>query len=196
MSSASSVEEIAPNEALPDVESIDRTLVTPETEASKASWKDHFSKMMDELSNDYMTRVMDLANQDSYSVSLRIPTGNKIPDPLDENLQVDEYKGWETRTFKRGRITTADYNKVEKLRASYNKDKDPERVADTLHKIYQYLAYCYLEMAAADFKRSDWDELKPILDGCNFKTVYSLKNSTLAARRARQQATQATSGTQ
>src|SRR5215510_7461135 len=110
--SAGNVEGIPPNEALPDVESIDRTVVTPETEAAKASWKDHFSKMLDDLSNDYMTRVMDLANQDSYTLSLRIPTGNKIPDPLDDAIMIDEYRGWETKSYKRGRITTQDYNKV------------------------------------------------------------------------------------
>ncbi len=157
-------------------EEIKESQVLPESQTAKSTWQDYFSKMMNDLSDDYMKRVMELANNDNYEISLRVPTGNKMKDPF-SGEEVDEFKGWEKKRYSRGRITAADYNKVEKLRAQYQKEKDPEKIADMLARIYQFLAYCFLEMSYNEFIRTDWDEVKPVLDACNFRTVYSLKNS-------------------
>jgi hypothetical protein len=165
-----------------NIENIDKSKALPEQEAAQSNWTQYFEKMMQGLGDDYMKRIVELAKQESYTISLRKPTGNKVPDPT-TGEEVDEFRGWETKQYSRGKIMSSDYNKVEKLRAQYNKERDPEKIADMLARIYQFLAYCYLEMPYSDFIRTDWDEIKPILDACNFRTVYSLPNSQTGSTR-------------
>jgi len=139
----------------------------------------NFNKMMSELGDDYFNYVVKLARQQEYTLTLKKPTGRKTTDPVTDE-EVDEYIGWEQKTYKRNKITTEEYNKVETLRALYNKEKDAEKIAKILGKMYRYLAYIYLGMTEADFKRADWEEIKPTLDSCNFGTVYSMRQNNKA----------------
>lgn len=146
-------------------------------EIIQSNWQDYYTKLLKNFESDYSKRLIKLAKQDSYSVSLRIPTGKKIEDPLDPDKKIEEYKGWEQKTYERQKIASADFKRVEKLRAEYAKIKDPDKVVEMVARMYQFLAYCYLAMSAEEFGRTDWDEIKPILDACNFRTVNSLPNS-------------------
>jgi hypothetical protein len=144
----------------------------PKSETAK-----HFNEMMSRLGDDYFDRVTKLAEQNTYSIGFKIPTGKTIKDPItDEDIL--EYSGWENKTYRRGRITAEEYKKIEILRGKYNKERDQEKNAELFAKLYQYIAYVYLGMKYEDIRRADWDELKPVLDACNFGTVYSMKNKS------------------
>jgi hypothetical protein len=149
----------------------------PEIQQAQSGWQEYFQKIVGDVQNDYAKLIIEYAKKDQYEISLRMPTGRKIPDPIDPTQMIDEFKGWTKKDFKRCKITSADYARLEKLRADFNKEKDPTKVADMLARIYQFLAYCYLEMPYEEFIRADWDEVKPILDGCNFRTMYGIPNS-------------------
>lgn len=136
----------------------------------------NFNIMMSKLGDEYFNFVMKLAKEDKYTLTLKKPTGRKIKDPLTDE-EVDEFIGWESRIYNRHRITTEEYNKIEALRGKFNKEKDDvDAIADILAKMYRYLAYVYLQMPQEDFLRADWEEIKPVLDACNFATVYSIRN--------------------
>lgn len=148
---------------------------SPEVPASssESDFAKEFDKMLQKYGEDYMRRVVENAKKDTYSITLMIPTGKKVPDPLEPEKELDEYNGTETKKYKRRPISAKDYHRAEKLRAQFQNEKDPDKVADNQARIYQFLAFCYLGMAPAEFNRvADWTEIKLVVDSCNHKTLY------------------------
>jgi hypothetical protein len=145
----------------------------PEPVAETTSFTEYFDKMIQKYGEDYMKRVVEMAKQQKYTIQLRKPTGKKIPDPLEPEKQMDEYSGMEPKDYTRQPISAEDYHRAEKLRAKFQNEKDPDKVADNQARIYQFLAYCYLGMAYSEFARvADWTEIKLVIDACNHKTLY------------------------
>jgi hypothetical protein len=143
----------------------------------------NFNIMIGQLGDDYFKLIHKMAKWEEYTFTLKKPTGNKVPDPLDETQMIDEFSGWEQKTYKRLKITTAEYQKIESLRGEYNSLKDDTKaIAAVLAKMYRYLAYVYLQMPYSDFLRGDWEEIKPALDACNFSTVYGMRHKELGAK--------------
>jgi hypothetical protein len=149
----------------------DATQLSEEAKRVQSEWEKYFAG----LGDDYLKRVTDLAKKQAFTISLRKPTGRKIKHPITEQEE-PEYKGWEERNYERGKIASPDWHMVEKMRAQMAKEKDQEKVMEMMAKIYEFLAYCYLGMPHDEYVRTDWEELKPIIDACNFRTIYSLPN--------------------
>ncbi|MBD0328368.1 MAG: hypothetical protein ICV68_18275 [Pyrinomonadaceae bacterium] len=154
---------------------------SPEVPTTKESdFAEQFEKMLTKYGEDYMRRVVEMAKKDTYSVTLMVPTGKKVPDPLEPEKEIEEFNGTETKNYKRRPISSRDYHRAEKLRAQFQNEKDPDHVADNQARIYQFLAFCYLGMAAQEFNRvADWTEIKLVIDACNHKTLYQPAGTTV-----------------
>lgn len=148
-----------------------RPQLSEESKKMQSEWEKYFAG----LGDDYMKNVTTLAKRKSYKISLRKKTGNKTTHPI-TGAQVDEYKGWEEKEFDRNKIASEDWHMAEKMRAENGKEKDDVKFRENLAKIYEFLAWCYLGMTHDEFNRADWNDIKPIIDACNHRTVYSLPN--------------------
>jgi hypothetical protein len=153
---------------------------SPEVPASgETDFVKEFDKMIQKYGEDYMKQVVEMAKKDTYSVTLMVPTGKKLPDPLEPEKEIEEYNGTETKNYKRRPISAHDYHRAEKLRAKFQNEKDPDMVADNQARIYQFLAFCYLGMTGQEFNRvADWTEIKMVVDACNHKTLYQPTSTT------------------
>jgi hypothetical protein len=129
--------------------------------------------MLQGFGEEYMKKVMEMADHAHYDITLNVPTDKTEPDPLDESIQRPIYNGTVDKNYKRFPISPQDYHRAEKLRAKFTSEKDPDKVADNQIAIYKFLAFCYLKMPGAEFDRiSDWTQLKLAVDACNFRTLY------------------------
>lgn len=145
-----------------------------EAEVTK-SFREEFDKIYQGYGRDYVKKVMDMAKQSTYTITLMVPDpgGKKEPDPFDEGKEREVYVGSEPKQYKRRPISAMDFHRAEKLRAKFQNEKDPDKVADNQARIYQFLAFCYLGMSPTEFSRvADWTELKLAIDACNHRTVY------------------------
>ena len=123
-----------------------------------------------------MQKITTLAGQESYDILLQVPdpTAKPMINPFSgkpEKVFKDE---WKTENYRRHKISQSNWLLVEKARARFSREKDPEKKADLYSKLYEGLAFLYLKMKPEDFRRSDWEEMKLILDACNHRTIYGL----------------------
>lgn len=157
----------------PDQAQEETTVDQPSKPEQKSNFTEQFEKMLEHYGEEYMKKVMEVAKKDQFTITLNVPTGKKIQSPIEPYEERDEYDGVEQKTYKRRPISATDYHKSEKLRAQFQNEKDPDKVADNQAKIYRFLAFCYLGMSPAEFERiADWTQFKLVIDGCNHKTMY------------------------
>lgn len=146
---------------------------TTTTSAVESNFTEQFEKMLTRYGEDYMRRVIEVAKKDTFTVDIMKPTGKKIQDPLEPDKEIEEFDGFETKNFKRKPISSRDYHRAEKLRAQFQNEKDPDKVADNQARIYQFLSFCYLGMSPDEFNRvADWTQIKLVIDACNHRTLY------------------------
>lgn len=156
---------------------------TPEQQAKETEENDYLEQQRKKYEDLYNKRIVEGTGKQKVVLQLRKPTGQMIPDPLDDNKQIPEFKGWEPKEFKKTVISSNDFKIIEKLRGLWNKERakediDVEKIADSMEKMYKYIAYAYLGMSAEEFSRADWEELRPVLDSCTFKTNFFVPNSS------------------
>lgn len=155
---------------------IDPKLAFPETAAQQQEAEAYLNKSTSELGQDYIKKIIQLAaSGDHFTISVRQrdPSGKTEKDPYTEEEE-PVYIGWEKKTYSRHKITSRDWEKIDQTRAEYHAARDPIRAAQNQAKMYYLIAKMYLSMTAEEYRNADWDELRPILDACNFRTVYSL----------------------
>jgi hypothetical protein len=80
------------------------------------------------------------------------------------------------KQYRRSKIRTKDYQNLEILRADLAVERSRRKSAEILADIYFQCGRAYLGMTKEEIKDSDWEELKPALDACNFRTPYGLPN--------------------
>lgn len=158
------------------VDTLDPKLALPETAAQQEMFSQYLDKSTRELSQDYLKKVIQLAaSGDSFTLPVRQldPSGKKEKDPY-TGEEEPVYIGWENKTYKRSKISSKDWEKIDNTRAEYHASRDPIKSAQHQARMYYLIAKLYLNMTYEDYKNADWEELRPILDACNFRTVYSL----------------------
>jgi hypothetical protein len=97
----------------------------------------------------------------------------------DYNLQTGELiaDGY-TRKYTRRKIPTKLAHEIEIQRGKFRRERDPEKATKLLIDLYAMMAKIYLvddkghPMQRADFEKTDWEQVKSVLDGCNHGTVY------------------------
>lgn len=110
-----------------------------------------WERYLDGLDEARQKYIADLAKQNEYKI------GNK--------------------TYERRKIRVKDFNTLEKLRARFRKERDPENAADILIDVYAKCAEFYLGMPMKDYENvDDWDTIKLILDACSFRSFRGLPN--------------------
>jgi hypothetical protein len=161
----------------PQPESSEQTTVRKVPAALSGEWEKYFKS----LSDDYMGRVTEIAKLDVFLVEHREITGKTVQNPL-TGQEEPELGPWVKKSYRRTKIRTKDWQTLEDLRAQFALEKNQKKAADLLARIYQYCAFLYLGMSKEVFENTDWEEIKIILDACNFRTVYSLPNSQKGSR--------------
>jgi len=124
-----------------------------------------------------MQKITELASQSDYHIDLQKidMKAKKVQNPFTGVWEQPFLDEWEKdQPFRRRKISQANWLNVEKARAKFNAEKDPIKKADLYAKLYEGLAYLYLGMRPEDFKRTDWEEMKLVLDACNHRTIYGL----------------------
>lgn len=138
----------------------------------KSEWERYYARQ----GHARMQKITQLAGQDDYEIELQVPAGpnKKIKNPFTGLMETEYTDRWEKVTYIRRKISHSNWLLVEKARARFAREKDTEKRTDLYSKLYEGLAYLYLQMKPEDFKRSDWEKMKLILDACNHRTIYGL----------------------
>ena len=155
---------------------IDPKAVLPEATIQQSNMEEYFSTAMKQLGDDYFRRVMELAaSTDIFHIPLPVydPSGRTLENPVThekEKVIVD----WKPKAFKRYKITSKDFEQIDLARAEYNMSKDAKQISILMAQMYELIAFKYLRMSHEEYVSAQWEELRPVLDACNFRTVYSL----------------------
>ena len=113
----------------------------------KSNWETY----LDSLDQGRLQEVIELAKQSKYKIN-----------------------GTE---YIRKKIKNRDFFTLERLRGQFNKEKDPVKGTEALINIYVKCAEFYLGITPEQFEDMDWEETKPILDACNYRSVRGIPNS-------------------
>ncbi|HTH21413.1 MAG TPA: hypothetical protein VL854_04275 [Nitrososphaeraceae archaeon] len=93
-----------------------------------------------------------------------------------ELAKLDKYT-FNGKTYDRKKIKNKQFFELERLRAKFAKEKDQEAATEHLINVYVKCAEYYLGMSAEEYDELDWEDTKPILDACNFRSVRGLPSS-------------------
>ena len=123
-------------------------------------WQEYYAS----LGNDKQKLITKLAPQESF----------KVP-----------FVDGETKEYKRKRLSTKHFVELEKRRAKFRKEKDPEASTDILMELYQKVAEYGLfnedkgaGMSKEEYEETVWEDtrdqpgIKTILDTVNHRAVY------------------------
>lgn len=117
-----------------------------DTNTPKSEWE----KYLDSLDQQRLKQLTELAKKTSYNI--------------------------EGSDYKRQKIKVKQFNELERLRAKFTKEKDPEKSTDYLIDVYAKCAEYYLGIPKEKYEEMDWEITKPILDACNFRSVRGIPN--------------------
>ena len=78
----------------------------------------------------------------------------------------------ETKTYPRKKIRARAYAELEKLRGQFLKVEDTERKSEIQMEIYIKCFEHYLGGTLEEFNNADFEEVKKVLDACNFRTQH------------------------
>lgn len=129
-------------------------------EKYRLEWQEYYAS----LGNDKQKLITKLAPKESFT----IPFANG-----------------ETKEYKRIRLSTKHFVDLEKRRAQFRKEKDPEKSTDILMELYQKVAEYGLyneedkqSMTKEEYEETVWEDakdlpgIKTILDSVNHRAVY------------------------
>lgn len=126
-----------------------------------------------------LQRIKDLAPKNEYSIKIFKPTGKKFTNPFGEEEEEVEQ---EETTLIRKKISQQQFRKIQDMRTKVRlnlqkpvKKRDPKLLDNW--PIYEYMAYCFFGMKPEEFKNTDWEEIRPILDACEERTARGLPNT-------------------
>jgi hypothetical protein len=77
-----------------------------------------------------------------------------------------------TKTYKRNKIKGRQFAELERLRSRLAAEKDLEKASDIQTEIYVKHFEYYLGGTLDEYNDADYEELKKILDACNFRTQH------------------------
>lgn len=82
----------------------------------------------------------------------------------------------EGHEYRRKKIKVKQFHELERLRAKFSKEKDPEKATEYLIDTYAKCAEFYLGIERETYEELDWEVTKPILDACNFRSLRGIPN--------------------
>ena len=136
-------------------------------------WGPHYAV----LQNERLRKINELAAKSSYTISLQVPTGKTFINPLSGEEEPEYEDRWEHKTSQRKKVNQANWALLEEMKGRYAEERDPAERARLYSKMHEGMALLYLGMKPEEFARTDWEEIKLILDACNHRTRHGLPNS-------------------
>jgi hypothetical protein len=119
-------------------------------------------------------RSRGLAAQSEFTIHISKPTGKTITNAFGEQEDVIE---WEEKTIHREKISQQQSKTILDKRREIQNTKDPKKREEMGWKLNQYLAYCYFRMTPQEYERTTFEEMGPILEGCEERTARGLPYS-------------------
>jgi hypothetical protein len=129
------------------------------------SWQEYYTNLKDHERKKIVANSLKSDFDISFLPDYNMQTGELISDGF-------------TRKYTRRKIPTKLAHQIEIHRGKFRAERDPQKATQLLVDLYAMMAKYYLvdenghPMQRADFEKTDWEEIKPILDGCNHGTVY------------------------
>lgn len=119
------------------------------------------------LERQYKRRIIQLSANDYHTIFVHVP---------EQSDGINKY--WDEREYEYHKIRREDYEKSRELMAVYGEydyqdETGVERIEAMLHA-YEFLASCYLKMSSDDFKNADWQEVKDVINACEYRTHNSI----------------------
>jgi hypothetical protein len=142
---------------------------SPLTGTSGTPWLRYFEQVKEQ----YIGIVAEMAARQSYDIPLRKLTGKQVRNPFTGQMEPELSGEYHTKKFTRHRISHRDWQNLEILRAQLESERRPKEAIELMAKIYEYCAFIYLNMQIEELHRTDWELMKPILDGCKMSTDMS-----------------------
>lgn len=122
-----------------------------ELKKSEAQPKSQWDTYLDSLDQARLQQIIELAKLNKYTIN--------------------------GQEYERKKIKNRQFFELERLRGQFNKEKDPVKGTELLINIYVKCGEHYLGVTAEQFEDFDWEEIKPILDACNYRSVRGLPSS-------------------
>lgn len=126
-----------------------------------------------------LQRIRTLAPLSEYKVKIFKPTGKKFTNPFGEEEEEVEQ---EETTLIRKKISQQQFKKIQDMRTKVRlnlqkpaKKRDPKLLDGWA--TYEYMAYCFFGLKPEEFKNTDWEEMRPILDACEERTARGLPST-------------------
>jgi hypothetical protein len=116
-------------------------------------------------------RSRGLAAQSEFTIHISKPTGKTITNAFGEQEDVIE---WEEKTIHREKISQQQSKTILDKRREITNTKDQKKREAMGWQLNQYLAYCYFRMSPEEFQRTTFEEMGPILEGCEERTARGL----------------------
>lgn len=83
----------------------------------------------------------------------------------------DEFKIGE-KTFKFRKITSREFNQLERKKLDLRKEKDPDKASAMIDEIYRLSAKYYLDMSDADYDDTPVEDKLLVLEACNHRSMF------------------------
>ena len=125
-----------------------------------------------------LQRIRTLAPMSEYKIKIFKPTGKKFMNPFgEEEQEVEE----EETVLVRRKISQQQFKKIQDIRTKLrlNAQKPARKRDENLNAwgLYEYMAYCFFGMKPEEFRQTDWEEMRPILDACEERTSRGLPST-------------------
>lgn len=145
-----------------------------ETSLTKTGLDELLEKLRRTNDEEYVKQVIAMSDQDEYMITLNEldPSGKTEPDPIEPTVQRPVIVGTKDMPYKPHPITPFEYQRIEKLRAKFANEKEPDRdkLVEMQIAIYRLMAYAYLKMSPAEFDRLySWIQLKMAVDASEYR---------------------------
>jgi hypothetical protein len=118
-----------------------------------------------------LQRIRELAPKSEFEIQYFEPTGKTFTNPFGEK---EEETNVITKTIQRRKISQSQFKKISDWRFRFRTTPQKQRKEGDIWNLYEYMAYCYFKMTPEEFKHTDWEEMRPILDACEERTARGL----------------------
>jgi hypothetical protein len=177
-----SSEELLPNLEVQEEEDEDDLPKTTQSTLAQKIWEASQGEIVAyqaSLTEADLQRIRTLAPMSEYTIKIFKPTGKKFTNPFGEEEEVVEQ---EETTLIRKKISQQQFKKIQDMRTKVrlNLQKPPKKRDPKLldgWATYEYMAYCFFGMTPEQFKNTDWEEMRPILDACEERTARGLPST-------------------
>jgi hypothetical protein len=130
-----------------------------------AHWQEYYTNLKDHERKKIVANSLKSEFEIQFLPQYNMQTGELLEDGF-------------AKKYTRRKIPTKLAHEIEIQRGKFRAEPNAQKATQLLIDLYAMMARFYLvddkghPMQRGDFEKTDWEEIKPILDGCNHGTVY------------------------